>query len=230
MKGHTALGGANLGLFGSASIFSWPRNIGEAQAAFLSEKTFDASKVHDDSNSSSNYWGLAATTMGATLHELSHTLGLFHTGDPRAIMSRGFDYFNRAFTFCDPPSKRSKKAYYFPPEKEAYFSPAYAASLRWNRWFTLEKTAYLGNARPKATYHHDRRTVTFTSGQAIRCTGSITNTAKVEIFRHHNGPTPPKNLTIKLSEFDKELKGRKVEGIDFRSGNGRQSRLTMPKK
>ena len=227
MKGHTALGGANLGLFGSASIFSWPRSIDEAQAAFLSEKTFNASKVHDDSNSRSNYWGLAATTMGATLHELSHTLGLFHTGDPRAIMSRGFDYFNRAFTFCDPPSKRSKKPYYFPLEKEAYFSPAYAASLRWNRWFTLEKTSYLGSSRPKATFYPKRDTVEFTSSQGIRWIGLITNTDKVEIFRHYDGPTPPKNLTIKLSEFDKELKGRKIEGIDFRSGNGIQSRLKI---
>jgi len=228
MKGHTALGGANLGLFGSASIFSWPRSIDEAQAAFLSEKTFDASRVHDDSNFRSNHWGLASTTMGATLHELSHTLGLFHTGDPRAIMSRGFDHFNRAFTFCDPPSKRSKKATYFPLNKEAYFSPAYAASLRWNRWFSLDKTAYLGDAPPKATYYHDRGTVQFSSSRGIRWIGLITDTDKVEIFRHYDDPTPPKTLTIKLSEFDKELKGRRIEGIDFRSGNGIQARLTIP--
>ena len=229
MKGHTALGGANLGLFGSASIFSWPQSIETAQAAFLSEKTFDVTKVHDDSVSRSNYWGLASTTMGATLHELSHTLGLFHTGDPRAIMSRGFDHFNRTFTFHDPPSKRSKKPYYFPPEKEAYFSPAYAASLRWNRWLSLDKTVYLGNEPPKATFFHDRETIEFKSNQGIRWIGLITGGDKIEIFRHYDGPTPPTSLTIKLSEFEAELKGRKLDALDIRSGNGIQSRLKMPR-
>jgi len=230
MKGHTALGGANLGLFGSASIFSWPRSIDEAQAAFLSEKTFDASTVHDDSNSRSNYWGLASTTMGATLHELGHTFDLFHTGDPRAIMSRGFDHFNRTFTFSDPPSKRSKFASYFPPEKEAYFSPAYAASLRWNRWLSLGKTGYLGNKPPKATFHHDRGTIEFKSSQGIRWIGLIVDKDKIDVFRHFDGPTPPKSITFKLSEFDAELKGRKLSGIDFRSGNGIQARLKISKK
>lgn len=49
MKAHTALGGGNLGLFGSASVFSWPNSVGTAMQTFQDSSAFDSSVIHNDS-------------------------------------------------------------------------------------------------------------------------------------------------------------------------------------
>jgi hypothetical protein len=133
MLAHTALGGGNLGLFGSASVFSWPESIDAAQAAFLDDRKVDPSRVHEDSAGRGTHWAVASTTLGATLHEMGHTFGLPHCEDPRCIMTRGFDRFNRFFTFEDPwPGRAADR---FGPDEEAWFSPVSASYLRWSQWF-----------------------------------------------------------------------------------------------
>ena len=44
------------------------------------------------------YGGCFATTLGAMVHELGHTLDLGHTEN--GIMARGFDVMDRFFTIC----------------------------------------------------------------------------------------------------------------------------------
>ena len=44
------------------------------------------------------YGGCFATTLGAMVHELGHTLDLGHTEN--GIMARGFDDMDRFFTIC----------------------------------------------------------------------------------------------------------------------------------
>lgn len=149
LKGHTALGGGNLGLFGSASVFSWPRDISTAVDVFQDDTRVDGTKVHDDSAGRSTYWGLAATTIGATLHEMGHTFGLPHCKDGRGIMTRGFDRFNRVFTLVEPPSGRNRRELPIAADSEAYFAPISAAFLQWSRWFQLDETNYEDDAPPR---------------------------------------------------------------------------------
>jgi len=140
VKAHTALGGGNLGLFGSAGMFVWPRRLQEVQAAFSDETRVDGARTHDDSAFRSTYWGLASTTLGAVLHEMGHTFGLPHTEDPNDIMTRGFDRFNRFFTLVEPPHARRAAPYPFPDAEVPYFSPAGSEKLAVHPYFQPDGT------------------------------------------------------------------------------------------
>eukprot|EP00808_Paulinella_micropora_P021387 g72070.t1 len=96
---HTALGGGNLALFGSASCFAWPVSLWDVQRVFQDERAVPKEDIKDDSAGRGTIWGLVSTTVGATLHELLHTFGLPHVPDRFDVMNRGFDYFNRRYTF-----------------------------------------------------------------------------------------------------------------------------------
>ena len=50
------------------------------------------------------YGGCFATTLGAMVHELGHTLDLGHTEN--GIMARGFDDMDRFFTICPQTGKK----------------------------------------------------------------------------------------------------------------------------
>ena len=50
------------------------------------------------------FLGLASSTLGAVMHELLHTFGLPHVPDRLDVMSRGFDYLNRRYTFLESNS------------------------------------------------------------------------------------------------------------------------------
>lgn len=133
-RAHTALGGGGLGLFGSGSLFSWPSSIRDVDDVFASAEAIEKTKVHDDSAGRNVMWGLASTTIGATLHEMGHTFGLPHTADPNCIMSRGFDRLNRFFTVVEPPSAQREDDLIFEANEVAHWSPFFAAQLSQNPW------------------------------------------------------------------------------------------------
>jgi len=134
-KAHTALGGGDLGLFGSAGMFTWPSRLQDAQQAFSDVTRVDGTRTHDDSAYRSTYWAIASTTMGAVLHEMGHTFGLPHTKDERDIMTRGFDGLNRFFTLVEPPHARRRIAHPFSDEEVPYFSPESARRLAAHPFF-----------------------------------------------------------------------------------------------
>ncbi|MCL4193151.1 MAG: metallopeptidase, partial [Thermoguttaceae bacterium] len=142
LKAHTALGGGGMGLFGSGSLFSWPNSLEDAAAVFADTTPIDASRVHDDSVDRSVIWGLASTTIGATLHEMGHTFDLPHSPDPFCIMSRGFDHFNRRFSAIEPPSKHAPEPYAFRDDEVARYWPFFAAQLAHHRWFQPDAADY----------------------------------------------------------------------------------------
>lgn len=219
MKAHTALGGGNLGLFGSASIFSWPRDIADATEVFHDARRVDPTKVHDDSAGRGTYWGLASTTIGATLHEMGHTFGLPHCRDRLGIMTRGFDHFNRVFTFQDPPSGRNRQVRQFGQEEEAYFAPISASFLRWSRWFQLDKMTYENNARPTISINSKQKVVEIHCDAGIPWVGFWVGG---DIHSHKVFPRNdlPKKLELSFEEIGKRLKGKPLSKVSVIGANG----------
>lgn len=105
VRAHTALGGGSLALFGGASIWTWPASIDEISKRLQDARKFDTRSYFDDSAFRSSRYGrcmVAATTLGALLHELGHCLSLPHpcgraSARGGGIMARGFDDFDRLF-------------------------------------------------------------------------------------------------------------------------------------
>jgi hypothetical protein len=171
MLGHTALGGGGQGLFGSGNLFTWPASIAEAQAAFMDTTPIDRKKVMSDSVGRHTFWGAASTTIGATLHEMGHTFGLPHTNDRLDIMTRGFDHFNRVFTFVDPHSAANPKPIEFNERDVAAFTPISAAALITSPWFALDAPPPAGANKITVAINKKDQKIVATSPLGIRYIG-----------------------------------------------------------
>lgn len=132
--GHTALGGGDLGLFGSGDLFSWPDELTDVLRVFHDVTPVDPATTFDDSSGRSVIWGLASTTLGATIHEIGHCFGLPHCADPFCIMTRGFDHLNRAFAVIEPPSAQSAAPVSFDDDEIARFCKSCARTLARCDW------------------------------------------------------------------------------------------------
>ncbi|GFO01130.1 Zinc metalloproteinase [Plakobranchus ocellatus] len=95
-KGHTALGGGGLALFGTGNLHTWADSVASFSQCMTNRKKMDRRKFMDDSAYREYYWANYATGLGASLHELGHTFDLAHT--PTGIMARGFDDLHKVFT------------------------------------------------------------------------------------------------------------------------------------
>ncbi|MFT5468070.1 MAG: hypothetical protein ACI8UO_003178 [Verrucomicrobiales bacterium] len=227
MLAHTALGGGNMGLFGSASVFSWPNSLEEVTTAFLNSNKFDVSRVHNDSVGRDNFWGTASTTIGATLHEMGHTFGLPHCQDPFGIMTRGHDHFHRAFVLNDAPGGQRIRPYDFPENEIAYFAPISASFLRWTRWFQTDKPEYSDDARPTAEFDAEKDQFVVRSPHGIRWVGfwQENNVSKFREFPDE----APQQLLIPRSEWEELMGDAKLNRISVLAGNGMDSRCDLPK-
>ena len=132
---HCALGAPGMGLFSCNGMCAWPSSISDVQRSFSDTTPVDNTKLWDDSNSRSVFWGLAATTMGAVLHEMGHSFGLPHVADPESIMSRGFDHFNRVFTITEPAALGGAIPTRFVLTQSAYWDKESAKKLVVSPWF-----------------------------------------------------------------------------------------------
>lgn len=130
---HTALGGGGLALFGTGPMRFWPTSFADLPRAFSDGRLVDPAVEFDDSGNRRRAWANAATTYGACLHELGHTLGLPHSPDPRDIMSRGFDGINRAWMLSEPIAGKSDVS--FAPDTRSHWNPAWAMRLDLSPWF-----------------------------------------------------------------------------------------------
>lgn len=224
LKGHTALGGGNLGLFGSGSVFSWPRDISTALEVFADESKVDPKKVHEDSAGRGTYWGVASTTIGATLHEMGHTFGLPHCTDALGIMTRGFDHFHRVFTFYDPPSGHNRAAKYFPDKEEAYFAPISASFLQWSRWFQLDQTEYADESRPRIEIDRDKQIVRVTAMAGVRWVGLWVG-SEIYAYREIKDDAAATEVEIPMEEVSRLLNGKPLSTVTAISANGQDGRI-----
>ena len=95
-KGHIALGGGGLALFGTGCLWTWPTTVTSVQSTLCDTTPVDPCLYMDDSGYRGTVGGCVATTIGGVLHELGHTLDLGHTED--GVMSRGFDDLDSLLT------------------------------------------------------------------------------------------------------------------------------------
>lgn len=142
--GHTALGGGGMGLFSSNALCSWPSNLRDVTRAFSDTTPVDDTKIWDDSAFRGTLWGLCATTLGATMHEMGHSFTLPHSPDPESIMSRGFDHLNRFFTIHEPPAKGARDIIKFNENQVARFESWSAVRLRYCGWFDPDPVVAAG--------------------------------------------------------------------------------------
>lgn len=144
---YAALGGGNQAFFGGSCIYTWPDSLADVQANFMDATKIDDTKFATDSAGRNTYWGNTATCIGAALHELGHAFGLPHSLDGRDIMSRGFDGFNRDFTFIEPPSGWNPNPTEFKEDDICWFSPVSAAALAPTPFFTLDNKPESKNSK-----------------------------------------------------------------------------------
>jgi len=95
-KGHVAIGGGGLALFGTGSLWTWPTTLAQVQSRLLSTEKIDPDILMDDSAYRGTVGGSFATTLGSVLHEVGHCFDLGHTDE--GIMARGFDDMDLFFT------------------------------------------------------------------------------------------------------------------------------------
>lgn len=208
VKAHTALGGGNLALFGGSAMFSWPSSLQDVQRAFADETRVDASRSHDDSAGRSTYWGLASTTLGAALHEMGHCFGLPHSPDRFDIMSRGFDYLNRAFSLVEPPHAHRATPFAFPDTEVARFGPVSGARLAYHRCFQLDDRDWQDQPAPKAEAEPQQGTLTVEAAHGIRVVG-INGEAESRDNDVFTGD-PPQRLDYKLTDLTRRGGGKGV--------------------
>lgn len=231
MKAHTAIGGANLGLFGSASVFSWPTSLGNAFETFSDDSHFDETRVHNDSVGRNTIWGLASTTIGATLHEMGHTLGLPHCNDSLGIMRRGFDHFNRVFSFQDPPSDRSRKAFDFPKQQEACFAPISASFLQHSPWFQadevqLEEQDDKDTSPPVISVDSDSGSVTVECESGIAWVGFWVD-SNVYAFKEFDSKSRESIQKFSKEEIEKLIDGKQLSTVTTISLGGQTARRAI---
>lgn len=139
---HAGLGGGGLAYFTNLSLFSWPSSLQQVEAAFTDPTRVDPNRVSNDTVGRGTFWALASTTIGASLHELGHTFGLPHSSDPFSVMSRGFDYFTRAFVMAETRPDDPEPAVLFRPDQVAYWDHPMALRLANHRWFRPDRPTW----------------------------------------------------------------------------------------
>ncbi|MEP3480246.1 MAG: metallopeptidase [Fuerstiella sp.] len=225
MKAHTALGGGNLGLFGSASVFSWPSSIKQTVATFSDSSTYDSTAIHNDSAGRNRIWGLASTTLGATLHETGHTFGLPHCTDRYGVMTRGFDRFNRIFTVVEPPSDANRQQVTFQSDQEARFGHVSASYLQLSPWFQADGP---GKTRsiPKLKFDAQTGQLEISADSGIAWIG-VHSGSDIHGFLEYSGDDRKSQLKLSMEELVRAVNGQAVSRVEAVSASGQTTRISI---
>ena len=202
---HTALGGGGMGLFSSLGLWTWPESIRDVPRAFLDVTPIDTKVVPDDSAYRGQAWSMAATTLGACIHEMGHTFGLPHTKDPFCVMSRGFDHFNRVFVVTEQTDLKKPKV--VKRGEEAYFSPYFAQRLIRTRWFQPDARDFRTDTPPTVQVDWKTEEVLLKAPHGLAFVGTHTGSGEVDHFAIETLPEkPPTELRLKIATLREQLK------------------------
>eukprot|EP00188_Purpureofilum_apyrenoidigerum_P002917 Plantae.Rhodophyta-Purpureofilum_apyrenoidigerum.ctg2966.p1 GENE.Plantae.Rhodophyta-Purpureofilum_apyrenoidigerum.ctg2966~~Plantae.Rhodophyta-Purpureofilum_apyrenoidigerum.ctg2966.p1 ORF type:complete len:451 (+),score=59.36 Plantae.Rhodophyta-Purpureofilum_apyrenoidigerum.ctg2966:137-1489(+) len=196
--GHTALGGGCLGLFGGASMFSWPEDITQVIPRMLDSTHLDTKISFPDGNRKRRF-GLCSTSIGACLHELGHCLSLPHPSGPittangGGIMARGFDHVNRLFTIKDGNGKNHG------PSQEPFFDRGSAARLLFHQFITQD----CRKSRPRIKKSKLTGEIIVESDSGIRHVGLYMNDENRAHQEFCNGQAPRQAVFRGIDEVKK---------------------------
>jgi hypothetical protein len=221
LRGHIALGGGALALFGSGTITYWPSNLGEFMSVFEDATVLDAQATFEDSNNRKTIWANVATALGAWWHELGHTLGLPHSKDPYSLMSRGFDFFNRNFSIIEPPAAGRAFAEPFEAKEHTRLDKSYAARWNWHPFLQADGPPKAYGPTPKISVEGDSVTVEAEGGIRVVC-GERDDADG--FLQEHVGEAPPKKLILSLKQIKEEMKTSKPVRIIVSDSFGRETR------
>ncbi|MEE8451951.1 MAG: metallopeptidase [Thermoguttaceae bacterium] len=215
-RGHTALGGGGLALFGSGGFFTWPSGLDDVFRAFGDARRMDTSQVLDDSAGRGTFWANASTGIGATLHELGHALGLFHCRDGHGIMTRGFDHFGRLFTFVDPPMARHPEPFAFTDDQIAYWAPVSALALQPIRWFDMDAKQYEDIDGPRLSMDDEAGRMTIQAASGLRFIGFDKGATTMKHEAMYETAEPPTCVEFPYEELQRTVESDKmrVRAID----------------
>lgn len=214
--GYYALGGGQLAAFGAGSVGYWPRSITEVAKVFANRKEIDVANDFDDSAYRKTVWANASTCIGAWLHEAGHTFGLPHSPDGRSIMSRGFDFFNRAFMSYEPPSARLAGEHAVSEDMRPKWDPFFAAVLNWNPFFQADGNKgreFPANDPPKISLDAANDAILVSARYPLRVVGAERDDTPAEFHTLKGGDT---SLRLKLSDIKAKMNGKpfRVSAVD----------------
>ena len=202
---HTALGGGSLALFGGSNIYTWPCRLTGAQAAFMDATRIDTKNYCSDSVGRHTFRANSSTCIGASLHELGHTFGLPHSSSWRDIMTRGHDYFNRAFTLVEPPHAGRKSPLEFTKDKEAFWMPVSAAAMAPIRHFAMVEREYDNEKKTSAGIDEDSCEIVVRSERGLAFVG-IEKPGRSDYFIPRDLEAPvPKEQRASAAELGRRL-------------------------
>lgn len=219
--GHTALGGGYLGLFGSSSLYTWPSSFSEIPKTFGNATKMSEFIGLDDSAFRGTVWGSAATTLGATLHEMGHTFGLPHSDDPLCIMTRGFDRVNRQWVIEEPGTPPVITE----PGNRARWCKPWAAILNLSPWYQREETKSGQGPSVKFNKETDKIEVSAPAGAKLIIGWRDDHKIWFKEF-----PSAPTSLQWSRKEILETVNSDQDFGVIVMDSNGARTDIRVPGK
>ena len=208
LRGHTEIGGNGLALVGSGLLFTWPSGLGDVAGRFQDTRLLDCAKVTGDPVERGTFWSAASSSIGATLHELGHALGLFHCRDPLGIMIRGFDHFNRVFVLVEAPHRGTGRSIRFTDDQTPRWAPVSTKALKPTRYFALDAKPYQEGNQPRLTVRQKTRQMLIEASHGVRFIGYDNDRTTMTFNQFLDAPKPPKQVGFNLDEL------RRIVGSD----------------
>ena len=119
------------------------------------------------------------------------------------IMTRGFDHFNRAFTFVEPPSGSNTSPREFSEREVAYFAPVSAANLKASSWLAMDKVEK--SYGPRIFLEEKTGDVVIEAGHGIRFVGLDSRGDVADYKSFLDDGNPPMRLSFSQEEIARRV-------------------------
>jgi hypothetical protein len=228
-----ARGGGSIAECTAAFLWAWPSSLSGVFAAFSDPTRINTRVVADEDDGRNTVWS-AANYTAVMLHELQHTWGLPHSRDPRDVIAgRGFKYFNRFFTFVEPPSKANKHYLHFHDNEASDIAPLSGSALKNSRWFALDDKPWKDGGQPRFTASGSGGDILIESDHGLAYLGIDAKDEAVGYKSWGYGPpAPPRRYVLTAAELQ-QLAGTadvRIRAVDLEGQQSDVETKKLPKK